>query len=142
MADTSTAEETQEAPQAEQEQASQVDQAAAQDGSVDVHEAERPEAQASAGGSGGAGSGQIDILLDTTMPIEVCLGRAEMAVAQLLQLGPGSVVKLDKLAGEPVELLLRNVKFATGTLVVVGDRLGVKIKEIISTQEQPSDSPS
>ena len=138
MADTNTAEETQEAPQAEQAQESQADQPAAQDGSVDVHEAELPEAQASAGG---AGSGQIDILLDTTMPIEVCLGRTEMPVGQLLQLGPGSVIKLDKLAGEPVELLLRNVQFATGTLVVVGDQLGVKIKEIISTQEQPSDSP-
>ncbi len=139
MADTSTAEETQEAPQAEQDQQSQAGQVAQQDGSVDVHDAELPEAQASAGA---AGSGQIDILLDTTMPIDVCLGRAEMPVGQLLQLGPGSVIKLDKLAGEPVELLLRNVKFATGTLVVVGDQLGVKIKEIISTQEQASDPES
>ena len=131
MADTSTAEETQE---------SQAEQPAAQDGSVDVHDAELPESQASAGA--GAGSGQIDILLDTSMPIEVCLGRTEMPVGQLLQLGPGSVIKLDKLAGEPVELLLRNVPFATGTLVVVGDQLGVKIKEIVSAQEEAAeDSP-
>ncbi len=130
MADTSTAEETQETPQAQD--------SGQQEGSVDVHDAELPEAQASAGV--GAGSGQIDILLDSTMPIEVCLGRAEMTVGQVLQLGPGSVVKLDKLAGEPVELLLRNVPFATGTLVVVGDQLGVKIKEVISTQEETSEA--
>jgi len=137
MADTSTAEETQETPQAQEAQA---EQPAAQDGSVDVHEAELPEAQSDA--SAGAGTGQIDILLDSTMPIDVCLGRAEMTVGQLLQLGPGSVIKLDKLAGEPVELLLRNVQFATGTLVVVGDQLGVKIKEIVSAQEEAAeDSP-
>lgn len=126
MADTSTAEETQE---------TQTEQAAGQEeGSVDVHDAELPEAQASEGT--GAGNGQIDILLDTSMPIDVCLGRKEMPVGQLLQLGPGSVIKLDKLVGEPVELLLRNVKFATGTLVVIGDQLGVKIKEIVSTQAE------
>ncbi len=134
MADTSTAEETQETPQAQEAQA---EQPAAQDGSVDVHDAELPEAQSDA--SAGTGGGQIDILLDSTMPIEVCLGRAEMTVGQLLQLGPGSVIKLDKLAGEPVELLLRNVQFATGTLVVVGDQLGVKIKEIVSAQEEAAE---
>ncbi len=136
MADTSTAEETQETPQAQEAQA---EQPAAQDGSVDVHEAELPEAQAQSDASASTGGGQIDILLDSTMPIEVCLGRAEMTVGQLLQLGPGSVIKLDKLAGEPVELLLRNVQFATGTLVVVGDQLGVKIKEIVSAQEEAAE---
>ncbi len=81
MADTTTAEETQETPQAQEAQEDQAEQPAAQDGSVDVHDAELPEAQASADGSAATQTGQIDILLDTTMPIEVCLGRTEMTIA-------------------------------------------------------------
>lgn len=102
---------------------------------VDVHEAQLPQVTDSGIKSSG---GQIDILLDTTMTISACMGNAEMQIRDLLQLGPGSVLKLDRQVGEPVDLFLRGVKFATGQLVVVmGDRLGVKIKEIIASQEPP-----
>lgn len=66
------------------------------------------------------------------MPVLAQLGQVEIAVRDLLQMGPGSVIQLDKKAGEPVDLYLRGVQFATGTLVVVGDQLGVRIKEILS----------
>ena len=75
---------------------------------------------------------QIDILLDTVMPVSVRLGQVSMPVRELLQLGPGSVLKLDKQAGEPVDVFLRNVKLATGHLVVVGDQLGIRLKDIFS----------
>ncbi len=94
---------------------------------VAVQDAELPEAA----GGGGGGDGQIGILLDTTVPVDVSLGKLEMPVRDILQLGAGSVLKLDKQAGEPVDLYLRGVRFATGHLVVVGQRLGVRIKEII-----------
>lgn len=97
--------------------------------SVEVHQVELPQAAASATK---AAPGQIDILLDTTMSISACLGEAEVQVRQLLQMGPGSVLKLDRRVGQPVDLYLRGIKFATGSLVVVGDQLGIRIKEILS----------
>jgi flagellar motor switch protein FliN/FliY len=100
---------------------------------VEVSEAELSEATDSGDTSGG---GQIDILLDTTVAVTAQLGEAQLEVRDLLQLGPGSVVQLSKKAGEPVDLHLRNVKFATGSLVVVGDQLGVRIKEIIASAGQ------
>jgi flagellar motor switch protein FliN/FliY len=93
---------------------------------VEVHEAQLGEAT----DAGTKGSNQIDILLDTSMPVEACLGRQEMTVGGLLQLGPGSVVELDRQVGEPIELLLRGRQFALGRLVIVGDRLGVRITEV------------
>lgn len=76
--------------------------------------------------------GQIEILLDAQMSVMVELGRAEVLVRDLLALGAGSVIKLDRRKGEPVDLYLRGVKFATGNLVVVGDQLGVRVREILS----------
>ena len=117
MADTQVKEATE--PKAEQ----------APDDGVDVQEAELPEAADQAGAMSGS---QIDILLDTVMPVSVRLGQVSMPVRELLQLGPGSVLKLDKQAGEPVDVFLRNVKLATGHLVVVGDQLGIRLKDIFS----------
>jgi flagellar motor switch protein FliN len=95
---------------------------------VEVAAPELPEAVARPGKAGG---GQIDILLDTTMSVSACLGEAELPVRELLQLGPGAVVKLQRQVGQPVDLYLRGIKFATGNLVVVGDQLGVRIKDIL-----------
>jgi flagellar motor switch protein FliN/FliY len=97
---------------------------------VEAHEAELPEADDAGTKSG---TGQIDILLDTTIAVVARLGQVEIPVRDLLQMGPGSVIQLDKEVGEPVDLFLRGTRFANGTLVVVGDRLGVRIKEIVSS---------
>ena len=78
----------------------------------------------------GAG-GSIDILLDMNVPIAVTIGQTEIPVQRLLQLGPGSVIKLEKSIDEPVELYLRDTKFATGNVVVVDGLFAVKIKQII-----------
>ncbi|MBS3734258.1 MAG: FliM/FliN family flagellar motor switch protein [Phycisphaerae bacterium] len=95
---------------------------------VDVEEAQLADAGPDAGQTG---DGQIDILLDATVPVEVSLGQLDMQIRDVLQLGGGSVVTLDKQAGEPVDLYLRGVRFATGQLVVVGERLGVRIEQIV-----------
>jgi len=100
---------------------------------VDVQDAELPEA--SGGPAGAKGSGQIDILLETEVPLEVRLGGCDMPIRDVLQLAPGSVVALERQAGEPLDLCLRGVPFATGHLVVVGDRLGIRIKEILCRPE-------
>jgi len=95
---------------------------------VEVQQPELPEA---ADRGTRAGGGQIDILLDTSMTVSVCLGETDILVRDLLQMGPGSVVKLNRLIGQPLDLYLRGIKFATGQLVVVGEQLGVRIKEIL-----------
>jgi len=102
---------------------------------VEVREAELPEAGPNIAPAGG---GQLDILLDTTMQVSVRLGQTEMPARELIQLGPGSVVALDRKAGEPIELLLRGIPFALGKLVVVGEQLGVKIEQVLPPEDRPT----
>ena len=122
---------------AEETQQAETDQ---ESSGVEVSDAQFPEATDNGNRTGG---GQIDILLDATVSVSVCLGEAEVEVRQLLQSGPGSVLQLDKKAGEPVDLYLRGIRFATGNLVVVGDQLGVRIREILSpaSEEPPNSTP-
>jgi flagellar motor switch protein FliN/FliY len=85
-----------------------------------------------ASGSEAAGpGGSIDILLDMNVPVTVMIGRTEMPVQRLLQLGPGSVIKLDKSIGESADLYLKETRFATGNIVVVDGRFAVKIDQIL-----------
>lgn len=103
---------------------------------VEVGEAQLPEVTDNGNHSGG---GQIDLLLDATVTVSVQLGQAEVEVRKLLQSGPGSVLELDKKAGEPVDLYMRGIRFATATLVVVGDQLGVRIREILPSASAITD---
>ena len=82
----------------------------------------------------GAG-GSIDILLDMTIPVTVTIGSTQIPIRRLLQLGPGSVVKLDKSVDAPMDLYLKDTKFATGSVVVVDGRFAVKIKQILGLGE-------
>lgn len=84
-------------------------------------------------GSGGS----IDILLDMNVPIAVTIGQTSITVRRLLQLAPGSVIKLDKNIDEPVDLYLSGSKFATGSVVVVDGSFAVKIKQIIGIEDSP-----
>jgi flagellar motor switch protein FliN/FliY len=95
--------------------------------------------EAGEGDTSGAG-GSIDILLDMSIPITVTVGQTEIPVQRLLRLGPGSVLKLDKSIDEPVDLYLRNTRFATGSVVVVDGRFAVKIKQILGLGES-ADKP-
>lgn len=78
----------------------------------------------------------IDMLLDVKMPISIELGRTEMPISDLLALGPGSVVELNKLAGEPVDLLVNNVVIAKGEVVVVDENFGVRVTLLMSPEER------
>ena len=106
----------------QQEDASQED-AKKQAQSVEFSEAAETEPT----GTGGS----IDILLDMNVPIAATIGQTEIPVQRLLQLGPGSVIKLEKSIDEPVELYLRDTKFATGNVVVVDGLFAVKINQIL-----------
>ena len=80
----------------------------------------------------------VDILLDMSIPVTTVIGKADVSIQRLLQLSPGSVLKLDKPIETPADLYLRDTKFATGTVVVVGDEFAVRIKEIIGVEEDAS----
>ncbi len=78
----------------------------------------------------------INVLLDITMPVTVSIGKTELPVQQLLTMGPGSVIPLDKPIDAPVDLYIKDHKFATAMVVVINDRFAVKIKDIAGLPEQ------
>ena len=119
------------APAAETAVPDAAPQAAPAAGGVDVHDAQLPQVPETR--TTGA-PGQIDILLDTPIIVQAHLGEVQLQIKDLLQVGAGSVIKLDKQVGEPVELFMRGVCFAKGHLVVVGEQLGVRICEILSQE--------
>ncbi|MBL4952916.1 flagellar motor switch phosphatase FliY [Neobacillus sp. YIM B02564] len=78
------------------------------------------------------GPRNIDLLYDIPLTITVELGRTEMPIRQILELGPGAVIELDKLAGEPVDILANHKLIAKGEVVVIEENFGVRITDIIS----------
>ena len=78
--------------------------------------------------SGGGTS--IDVLLDMDVPVTVTIGQTEIPIQQFLQLGLGSVVKLNKPVEAPADLYLKDIRFASGNIVVVDGKFAVRIKEI------------
>ncbi len=73
----------------------------------------------------------LDLLLGVTLRVAVELGRTKMSIESILKLGPGAVVELDKLAGEPVDVLVNDRLIARGEVVVIDDRFGVRITDVL-----------
>ncbi len=87
--------------------------------------------------SGGAtDSRNIDLLLDIPLNVTVELGRTSRLIKDILSLVPGTVVELDKLAGEPVDILINNQPIAKGEVVVIDENFGVRITEIVNKKER------
>lgn len=84
----------------------------------------------------GAPVGNIDMILDIPLTISVELGRSKILVKDLLQLGQGAVVELEKVAGEPLEIMVNGKLLARGEAVVVNDKFGVKLTDIVSPSER------
>lgn len=92
---------------------------------------------AAAGGVGAAGKGAtLDFLLDVTLQVTVEVGRARMTIQDLLQLGQGSVMELEKLAGEPLDIYVNGKQVARGEAVIVNEKFGVRLTDIISPEER------
>ncbi len=81
-------------------------------------------------------SPRLDMLLDIPLEITAELGRARMLINDLLQLGQGSVIELNKLAGEPLEILVNQKLIARGEVVVVNEKFGIRLTDIISPLER------
>lgn len=80
--------------------------------------------------------GNIGMLYDVPLNVTVELGRTRRSVRDILELTQGSVIELDKLAGEPVDVLVNNTLIATGEVVVIEENFGVRITEIVNTKER------
>jgi flagellar motor switch protein FliN/FliY len=78
----------------------------------------------------------IDFLLDIPVEVSVQLGTTKMMIKEILQLGQGSVIELEKLAGEPMEILANNRTVARGEVVVVNEKFGVRLTDIISPSDR------
>ena len=78
----------------------------------------------------------LDFILDIPLEVTVELGRTKVLVKDLLTMGQGSVIELDKLAGEPLEIIVNGKLVAKGEVVVVKEKFGVRLTEIISQSKE------
>jgi len=87
------------------------------------------------------GSDSLGFVLD--VPVELCveIGRRTMRLGELLKLGPGSVLELDKLSGEPLDIYANKKLVARGEAVVIGERYGVRLSEVLVVDDPPSSKP-
>jgi flagellar motor switch protein FliN/FliY len=81
-------------------------------------------------------NGNLELILDVPLGVSVELGRVRMPVRQLLSLTAGSVIELAKLAGEPLDVLINGRAVARGEAVMVNDKFGVRLTEIVSQKER------
>ena len=78
----------------------------------------------------------LDLILDIPLAVTVELGRSKMLINDLLQLGQGSVIELTKLVGDPLEVLVNNKLVARGEVVVVNEKFGVRLTDIVAPMER------
>ena len=91
------------------------------------------------GPNAGSGAGQemnLNLILDVAVTLALEVGRARMSVRDLLQLAPGAIVELDRLAGEPLDVLVNGVRIARGEVVVVDDKFGIRLTDVVSATER------
>lgn len=91
------------------------------------------------GGAAPADQGNIGLLMDVYMEMTVELGRTKKPIKEILGFGEGTIIELDKLAGEPVDILVNHKPIAKGEVVVIDENFGVRITEILSPQERVSE---
>ena len=91
------------------------------------------------GPKGAAPAGQevnLNVILDVAVTLALEVGRTRMYVRDLLQLAPGAIVELDRLATEPLDVLVNGVRIARGEVVVVNDKFGIRLTDVVSATER------
>jgi flagellar motor switch protein FliN/FliY len=86
--------------------------------------------------SSGVGDVKLDVILDVPVTLSLEIGRTKINIRNLLQLNQGSVVELDRFAGEPMDVLVNGTLVAHGEVVVVNDKFGIRLTDIISPNER------
>ncbi len=89
-----------------------------------------------AAGAGHGGEMNLNLILDVAVTLTLEVGRTHMSVRELLQLAPGAVVELDRLAGEPLDVLVNGVRIARGEVVVVNEKFGIRLTDVVSAKER------
>ena len=84
----------------------------------------------------GAGEANLDVILDIPVTLSMEIGRTEITINDLLQLGQGSVVELGRLAGEPMDVMVNGTLIAHGEVVVVDEKFGIRLTDVISPTER------
>jgi len=87
----------------------------------------------------GSEQGNIGLIMDVFMEMTVELGRTRKVIKEILGMGEGTIIELDKLAGEPVDILVNHKPIAKGEVVVIDENFGVRVTEILSPVERVSD---
>jgi flagellar motor switch protein FliN len=85
---------------------------------------------------GSTGNKALDLLMDIELPIVIELGRTQMSLKRILEIGPGAIVEMDRLAGEPVDILINGKVVARGEVVVVDENFGVRIISLVTPEER------
>lgn len=87
-------------------------------------------------GSGDGSEVNLDVILDVPVDISMEIGRTKISIRNLLKLNQGSVIELDRLAGEPMDVLINGTLIAHGEVVVVNDKFGIRLTDVISPAER------
>ncbi len=98
--------------------------------------AELDEFDAAARGRPHSGTPDLDVILDIPVRISMEVGNTEITIRNLLQLNQGSVIELDRLAGEPLDVLVNGTLIAHGEVVVVNEKFGIRMTDVISPSER------
>ena len=85
---------------------------------------------------GGSAVHGLDFILDVDLHLSVEVGRARMTIQDLLQLGQGSVIELEKLAGEPLDVFVNGKSVAKGEAVIINEKFGIRLTEVISPEDR------
>lgn len=83
-----------------------------------------------------SGGNPLNLIMDVVLQVTVEVGRSRMTIQDLLSLGQGSVVELEKLAGEPLDIYVNGKHVARGEAVIINEKFGVRLSEIISQEER------
>ena len=102
----------------------------------DVQPAELDELTDTSGKLNEEESGKLETILDIPVNISMEVGRSKISIRNLLQLNQGSVVELDRVAGEPLDVLVNGTLIAHGEVVVVNDKFGIRLTDVISQTER------
>jgi flagellar motor switch protein FliN/FliY len=86
--------------------------------------------------AGGTGEVNLNLILDVMVTLSLEVGQVQMPVRELLQLAPGAIVELNRLATEPLDVLVNGVRIARGELVVVDEKFGIRLTEVVSPAER------
>lgn len=89
---------------------------------------------------GAAGALGMSFVMDVPVELTIELGRRKMRIADVLRLGPGSILELDKVSGEPLDIYVNNRLIARGEAVVIGERYGVRLTEVLVREGELEDA--